>query len=147
MPRPYRTGVRSGKVRPGGPSNRPRCAFVVCTYACTGACTGACTSAHHGNSDMLSPMGTGAGIVDGRVALVTGASSGIGAGIAKMLAAEGARVALAARRRDELESVAKEIGSSAVPIVTDLSDVDAINALVEQTMQQLGAVDVLVNNA
>ena len=59
-----------------------------------------------------------------RVALVTGASSGIGAGLAAMLAAEGARVALAARRSEELERVAAGIrraGGVALPVVTDLA--------------------------
>jgi NADP-dependent 3-hydroxy acid dehydrogenase YdfG len=60
-----------------------------------------------------------------RVAVVTGASSGIGAGLAAMLAAEGARVVLAARRGEQLEAVAASIrqaGGVAVPVVTDLAD-------------------------
>jgi NADP-dependent 3-hydroxy acid dehydrogenase YdfG len=93
------------------------------------------------------PVGTGDGILSGRVAVVTGASTGIGAGIAKMLAAEGARVALAARRETELKAVATEIGASALPIVTDLVDADAIGGLVERTTTELGPIDVLVNNA
>jgi NADP-dependent 3-hydroxy acid dehydrogenase YdfG len=85
-----------------------------------------------------------------RVALVTGASMGIGAGLAAMLAAEGARVVLAARRRDELEQVAKDIrrdGGTAVPVVTDLTDDDSLARLLTTTRAELGAVDVLVNNA
>jgi NADP-dependent 3-hydroxy acid dehydrogenase YdfG len=84
------------------------------------------------------------------VAIVTGASSGIGAGIAEMLAREGARVALAARREPELEDVATRItasGGIALPIATDLT-VDAdIKHLVDETERALGPVDVLVNNA
>ena len=85
-----------------------------------------------------------------RVAMVTGASGGIGAGLAAMLAAEGARVALAARRGDELERVAEEIhqkGGTAVPVVTDLTDDDALAGLLRTTRAVLGPVDVLVNNA
>ena len=85
-----------------------------------------------------------------RVALVTGASMGIGAGLAAMLAAEGARVVLAARRRDELEQVAKDIrrdGGTAVPVVTDLTDDDSLARLLAATRAELGAVDVLVNGA
>jgi len=85
-----------------------------------------------------------------RVALVTGASMGIGAGLAAMLAAEGARVVLAARRRDELEQVAKDIrrdGGTAVPVVTDLTDDDSLARLLARTRAELGAVDVLVNSA
>ena len=85
-----------------------------------------------------------------RVALVTGASMGIGAGLAAMLAAEGARVVLAARRRDELEQVAEDIrrdGGTAVPVVTDLTDDDSLARLLAATRAELGAVDVLVNSA
>jgi 3-oxoacyl-[acyl-carrier protein] reductase len=85
--------------------------------------------------------------LSGRVALVTGASTGIGAGIAKMLAEEGARVVLAARRENELKSVASEIGATALPIVTDLVDADAIARLVDRATHELGPIDVLVNNA
>jgi short-subunit dehydrogenase len=85
-----------------------------------------------------------------RVALVTGASSGIGAGLAAMLAAEGARVVLAARRGEELERVAEGIcraGGVAVPVVTDLADDDSMARLLVRTAAELGPVDVLVNNA
>ena len=85
-----------------------------------------------------------------RVAMVTGASMGIGAGLAAMLAGEGARVVLAARRRDELEQVAEDIrrdGGTAVPVVTDLTDDDSLARLLAATRAELGAVDVLVNSA
>lgn len=84
------------------------------------------------------------------MALVTGASSGIGAGLAAMLAAEGARVVLAARREAELRRVAGGIdaaGGVALPIVTDLTDDASLAALLTQTRRELGPVDVLVNNA
>jgi short-subunit dehydrogenase len=85
-----------------------------------------------------------------RVAVVTGASSGIGAGLAAMLAAEGARVALAARRGEELERVAAEIrqaGGVAMPIVTDVADDDSLARLLSCTRAEFGPIDVLVNNA
>ena len=85
-----------------------------------------------------------------RVAVVTGASSGIGAGLAAMLAGEGARVVLAARRGGELEQVAagiRQAGGVAVPIVTDLADDDSLASLLARTRSELGPVDVLVNNA
>ena len=85
-----------------------------------------------------------------RVAVVTGASSGIGAGLAAMLAAMGARVVLAARRSEELERVAQTIrrgGGIAVPVVTDLTDDDSLAQLLARTSEELGPTDVLVNNA
>jgi NADP-dependent 3-hydroxy acid dehydrogenase YdfG len=85
-----------------------------------------------------------------RVALVTGASSGIGAGLAAMLADEGARVVLAARRGEELETVAARIrraGGVAVPVVTDLTDDGSLANLLARAQAEVGPVDVLVNNA
>jgi NAD(P)-dependent dehydrogenase (short-subunit alcohol dehydrogenase family) len=85
-----------------------------------------------------------------RVAIVTGASSGIGAASARALAAAGFRVALAARRRERLEALAKEIaraGGDALPIAADLAREADCAALVERTLRELGRVDVLVNNA
>ena len=85
-----------------------------------------------------------------RVALVTGASGGIGAGIAQMLASDGAQVVLAARREEQLERVANSIraaGGFALAVVTDLSDDKSLANLVERTRVELGPIDVLVNNA
>ena len=86
----------------------------------------------------------------GRVALVTGASGGIGAGLAAMLAAEGAQVAITARRASELAQVAERIGRAggiAVPIAADLTDDCDLATLVHRAESALGPVDVLVNNA
>jgi 2-hydroxycyclohexanecarboxyl-CoA dehydrogenase len=86
----------------------------------------------------------------GRVAVVTGASMGIGAGLAAMLAAEGAKVVLAARRETALERAAGEIrqrGGVAIPVVTDLADDDSLARLVATARAEAGPVDVLVNNA
>ena len=85
-----------------------------------------------------------------RVALVTGASVGIGAGLAAMMAAEGARVVLAARRESELDRVAggiRQRGGVAVPVVTDLTSDESIARLLATAETVAGPVDVLVNNA
>jgi NADP-dependent 3-hydroxy acid dehydrogenase YdfG len=82
----------------------------------------------------------------GAVVIVTGASSGIGAATAKLAAAEGATVVLAARRAERLRTLAATMpGSSAVP--TDMRDPEAINRLVQAAIRRHGRVDVLVNNA
>ena len=86
----------------------------------------------------------------GRAAVVTGASSGIGTGLAEMLAAEGARVVLAARRRERLEQVAASIRQAdraAIPVVTDLADESSLARLLDTARAEFGPVDVLVNNA
>jgi NAD(P)-dependent dehydrogenase (short-subunit alcohol dehydrogenase family) len=88
--------------------------------------------------------------VDGRVVLVTGASSGIGAASARQLAAAGATVALVARSADRLETVAagiRERGGEASVHPADLADLDAVEALVGDVLGRHGSVDVLVNNA
>jgi NADP-dependent 3-hydroxy acid dehydrogenase YdfG len=88
--------------------------------------------------------------LDGTVALVTGASSGIGQATARALAAEGAKVAVAARRLQRLEKLATEIGRgghTALAIRADIADqAQAIDA-VDRTVDELGRLDVLVNNA
>lgn len=87
--------------------------------------------------------------LNGSVALVTGASSGIGEGIAKMLSAEGVKVALVARRQDELQRVADEIrqrGGTALITPADLRDEQALRTAVEQTRNALGPIDILVNS-
>lgn len=88
--------------------------------------------------------------LEGEVAIVTGANSGIGAVTAKEFARRGAKVVLAARRVNELEAQAKAItdaGYRAVTIPTDVTDLTQIRQLIERTTELFGRVDVLVNNA
>jgi NAD(P)-dependent dehydrogenase (short-subunit alcohol dehydrogenase family) len=88
--------------------------------------------------------------LDGRVAVVTGASSGLGVAFAQALAEAGADVVLGARRVDRLEETAelvRAVGRRAVTVATDVADADACQALVDTAMAELGRVDVLVNNA
>jgi NADP-dependent 3-hydroxy acid dehydrogenase YdfG len=90
------------------------------------------------------------GKLDGKVAIITGASAGIGEATAITLAAEGAKVVIAARRSDRLEVLAKRIESSggqALPIVTDITDETQANNLIHKANAALGQVDILVNNA
>jgi len=85
-----------------------------------------------------------------RVAVVTGASRGIGAATAGRLAAEGFAVVLAARSVDDLEAVAKQInadGGQALAVPTDVTDLSALDELVTATLDRFGRLDVLVNNA
>jgi len=85
--------------------------------------------------------------LSGKNAIVTGASSGIGAATARRLAAAGARVMLVARRLDRLEELAAEIGGSTVPLALDLGAADAAQALIDTATARMGTVDILINNA
>jgi len=85
--------------------------------------------------------------LDGKIALVTGATGGIGAAIARGLHAQGARVALTGRREAELEALAVELGTGSAIFPADLTDPEAPAALVEKIEETLGALDILVNNA
>ncbi len=88
--------------------------------------------------------------LSGAVALVTGASSGIGAATARALAADGAAVALVARREDRLRALASEIssdGGTALAVPADVTDPDQVAAAVATTVGELGRLDILVNNA
>ncbi len=86
----------------------------------------------------------------GKAALVTGGSRGLGLQMAEALGEMGARVALTARKRDELEAAVKHLaalGIEATPIVCDMSDATNIAAAVEKAIAELGPIDILVNNA
>jgi NADP-dependent 3-hydroxy acid dehydrogenase YdfG len=83
----------------------------------------------------------------GRVAVITGASSGIGEATARALAADGHRVALLARRMDRVEALANELGERAVAIQADVTDRDSILAAAQRVQAELGGADILVNNA
>ncbi len=88
--------------------------------------------------------------LDGTVALVTGASSGIGEATAVALAAQGAAVAVAARRKDRLDALVSRIegeGGKAVAIEADVTSPERAQATVEQAVSELGRLDTLVNNA
>jgi len=84
--------------------------------------------------------------LDGQVAIVTGASSGLGVRFARVLHAVGAQVVLAARRVDRLEVLAAEL-DGALPVRADLASADDRESLVRATLDRFGRVDVLVNNA
>ncbi len=88
--------------------------------------------------------------LDGTVALVTGASSGIGEATARALAVQGAKVAVAARRLERLERLASEIGReghTALAIKADITDQEQAIEAVERTVDELGRLDIVVNNA
>lgn len=88
--------------------------------------------------------------ISGRVALVTGASSGIGYSMAKMLALNGVKVAVAARRLDRLESLVEEIregSGTAIPVELDVMNLSSIYSAVDSVEKSLGPIQILVNNA
>jgi NADP-dependent 3-hydroxy acid dehydrogenase YdfG len=83
----------------------------------------------------------------GRVAVITGASSGIGEATARALTADGYRVALLARRVDRIRALADDLGEGAVAIEADVTDRDSIVAASQRLQDELGGADVLINNA
>jgi short-subunit dehydrogenase len=85
--------------------------------------------------------------LDAKVVIVTGASSGIGAALARLFSKQGAKVTLAARRLDRLEKVARQCPGEATVIVADLVKKQDRKAVVQKTLAQWGQIDILVNNA
>ncbi len=84
--------------------------------------------------------------IDGSVCIITGASSGIGAATARLLASEGAAVVLAARRAERLNALAREL-PNALAVPTDITAPEHVEQLIASTLDAFGAIDVLVNNA
>lgn len=88
--------------------------------------------------------------LNGRVAVVTGASSGLGVGFARALAQAGANLVLAARRADRLESLGAELseaGAEVLPVACDVTDPNQVEALKDACLERFGRADILVNNA
>jgi NAD(P)-dependent dehydrogenase (short-subunit alcohol dehydrogenase family) len=99
---------------------------------------------------MSFPLPNASHDLTGRVALVTGASAGLGARFARILAACGAKVGLAARRADRLDALAEEIraaGGQAISIAMDATDAAQLIGAVDTVEQAFGTVDILINNA
>ncbi len=88
--------------------------------------------------------------ITGKVALVTGASSGLGAEFSKILAYRGADVVMLARRKEKLEKMAEEVrqyGHKVLPITCDVTDKEQVQAAVDQAVKVFSKIDILVNNA
>jgi len=85
--------------------------------------------------------------LEGKCALITGASGGIGGSIARALYGQGAKVALSGTRIDPLKALADDLGDRAFIVPCNLSDVDAVKALPQKASEQMGGIDILVNNA
>ncbi|GAA4582936.1 SDR family NAD(P)-dependent oxidoreductase [Planotetraspora phitsanulokensis] len=85
--------------------------------------------------------------LDGKVVLVTGASSGIGEATALALSAKGARVAVGARRADRLESLSRKAAGEVLALELDVTDQESVRAAVAETVERFGGLDILVNNA
>jgi NADP-dependent 3-hydroxy acid dehydrogenase YdfG len=83
----------------------------------------------------------------GRIAVITGASSGIGEATARVLAADGHRVALLARRVDRIQALAVELGEKALAIEADVTDRGSLVAAAKRVQSELGRADILINNA
>ena len=84
--------------------------------------------------------------LEGKCALITGASGGIGGSIARALYAQGAKVALSGTRIDPLKALADDLGDRAFIVPCNLSDVDAVKALPQKASEEMGGIDILVNN-
>src|SRR5579862_4481372 len=88
--------------------------------------------------------------IEGKIVVITGASSGLGEATARMLSAQGATVVLGARRVDRIEALAKELvdaGGRALALATDVTRADDVQRLVDAAVEKFGRIDVLVNNA
>lgn len=88
--------------------------------------------------------------LEGKVAIITGGNSGVGAATAELFAKEGAKIVITARRVPQLEEVADKIralGAEVLPIRCDVSNVEDVEAMVEEVINKFGKIDVLVNNA
>ena len=85
--------------------------------------------------------------LEGKVALITGASMGIGEAIARVFSGEGANVALAARSLGKLEAVARSLPGESLAVQTDMSQPDEVRAMVRAAAERFGRIDILVNNA
>jgi NADP-dependent 3-hydroxy acid dehydrogenase YdfG len=88
--------------------------------------------------------------IQGKVVVITGASSGLGEATARLLSAEGATVVLGARRIDRLKSLADELtarGGKALAVVTNVTHCDQVKRLVDAAVQKFGRIDVMINNA
>ncbi|GAC1426984.1 MAG: SDR family oxidoreductase [Burkholderiaceae bacterium] len=83
----------------------------------------------------------------GKIAVITGASSGIGEAAARLLAQEGVHVVLAARRRQHLDKLARELGANASVVQTDVADHGQVKTLFDHVRQEFGGLDLLFNNA
>ena len=87
------------------------------------------------------------GSLDGKIAVVTGASRGIGRSIAETFAREGARVVICGRKQEALDQVAREIGPSVKPVACHVGRLEDIEKLIATTNREFGPIDILVNNA
>ena len=85
--------------------------------------------------------------LEGKCALITGASGGIGGSIARALYGQGAKVALSGTRIDPLKALADDLGDRAFIVPCNLSDVDSVKALPQKASEEMGGIDILVNNA
>src|SRR3546814_15456733 len=92
-------------------------------------------------------MGAGMSILQGKVAVITGASAGIGASIARELATAGVKLVLAARRQDRLEALAKELSGDVAVFAADVAKPEVPAQLLAFARQRFGAADILLNNA
>jgi NAD(P)-dependent dehydrogenase (short-subunit alcohol dehydrogenase family) len=89
----------------------------------------------------------GVGVLEGKIAVITGASSGSGLGIARRFVEEGATALLLARGSERLEQTAKELGPAATPFVTDVGDPSSVERTFAEIGDRFGKIDILVNNA
>ena len=88
--------------------------------------------------------------IEGKVVVITGASSGLGEASARLLSAQGASVVLGARREDRIKSLADELtagGGRALAVTTDVTHRDQVKKLVDAAVQACGRIDVMINNA
>src|SRR5579871_2870499 len=88
--------------------------------------------------------------IEGKVVVITGASSGLGEATARLLSAEGAIVVLGARRMDRLQTLAEELtrrGGKTLAVETDVTNRDQVKRLVDAAVQTFGRIDVIINNA
>ncbi len=88
--------------------------------------------------------------IEGKVIVITGASSGLGEAAARLLSAQGARVVLGARRRDRIEALAEQLtesGGTAISAVVDVADRQQVKNLADTAVRTLGRIDVMINNA